>query len=160
MYNHNKAQQSKNRVHISWDILYVHSRQFKSAAMEEQWINTLCNSWNNSCITHWGRVTHICVDDQTITNSDDGVSLGWRQAIICNIAGISLIGPLVTNFREILIIFFQENAFESVVFQMAAILFRPPCVNWHLPCSQHTGTCSHVSGHVHMCPWTGLLYQK
>ena len=22
MYNHNKAQQSKNRVHISWDILY------------------------------------------------------------------------------------------------------------------------------------------
>ena len=23
MYNHNKAQQCKNRVHISWDILYV-----------------------------------------------------------------------------------------------------------------------------------------
>ena len=23
MYNHNKAQQSKNRVHISWDILYT-----------------------------------------------------------------------------------------------------------------------------------------
>ena len=23
MYNHNKAQQSKNRVHTSWDILYV-----------------------------------------------------------------------------------------------------------------------------------------
>ena len=22
MYNHSKAQQSKNRVHISWDILY------------------------------------------------------------------------------------------------------------------------------------------
>ena len=26
MYNHNKAQQSKNRVHISWDILYVVGR--------------------------------------------------------------------------------------------------------------------------------------
>ena len=23
MYNHNKAQQSKNRVHIPWDILYL-----------------------------------------------------------------------------------------------------------------------------------------
>ena len=23
MYNHNKAQQSKNRVHISWGILYT-----------------------------------------------------------------------------------------------------------------------------------------
>ena len=26
MYNHNKAQQSKNRVHISWDILYVYTK--------------------------------------------------------------------------------------------------------------------------------------
>ena len=25
MYNHNTAQQSKNRVHISWDILYITS---------------------------------------------------------------------------------------------------------------------------------------
>ena len=25
MYNHNKAQQSKNRVHIYWDILYMES---------------------------------------------------------------------------------------------------------------------------------------
>ena len=24
MYNDNKAQQSKNRVHISWDILYLY----------------------------------------------------------------------------------------------------------------------------------------
>ena len=24
MYNHSKAQQSKNRVHISWDILYYY----------------------------------------------------------------------------------------------------------------------------------------
>ena len=23
MYNHNKAQQSKNHVHISWDILFM-----------------------------------------------------------------------------------------------------------------------------------------
>ena len=23
MYNHNKAQQSKTRVHISWDMLYL-----------------------------------------------------------------------------------------------------------------------------------------
>ena len=27
MYNHNKAQQSKNRVHISWDILYIFQKQ-------------------------------------------------------------------------------------------------------------------------------------
>ena len=28
MYNHNKAQQSKNRVHISCDILYNHNIVF------------------------------------------------------------------------------------------------------------------------------------
>ena len=27
MYNHNKAQQSSNRVHISWDILYCESQR-------------------------------------------------------------------------------------------------------------------------------------
>ena len=27
MYNHNKAQQSKNRVYISWDILYILQHQ-------------------------------------------------------------------------------------------------------------------------------------
>ena len=27
MYNHNNAQQSKNRVHISWDILYMPLRR-------------------------------------------------------------------------------------------------------------------------------------
>ena len=29
MYNHNKAQQSKNRVHISLDILYVYHELFE-----------------------------------------------------------------------------------------------------------------------------------
>ena len=29
MYNHNKAQQSKNRVHISWDILYITSMEYE-----------------------------------------------------------------------------------------------------------------------------------
>ena len=28
VYNHNKAQQSKNRVHISWDILYLYQKTY------------------------------------------------------------------------------------------------------------------------------------
>ena len=32
MYNHNKAQQSKNRVHISWDLLETQRRCCKSIA--------------------------------------------------------------------------------------------------------------------------------
>ena len=53
-------------------------------------------------LTHWGRVTHICVSKLTIIGSDSGLSPGRRQAIIWTNAGILLIGPLGTNFGEIL----------------------------------------------------------
>ena len=60
--------------------------------------------------------------------SDIGLSPIRRQAIIWTNAGILLIGPLETNFSEISIesihILFQENAFESVVCEMVAILSR------------------------------------
>ena len=54
-------------------------------------------------LTHWGRVTHICVSNLTIIGSDNGLSPDRRQAIIWTNAGILLIGPLGTNFSEILI---------------------------------------------------------
>ena len=72
-------------------------------------------------------MTHICVSKLTIIGSDNGLSPGQRQAIIWSNAGILLIGPLGTNFSEIYIenVFIQENPFESVVCEMAAILSRP-----------------------------------
>ena len=54
-------------------------------------------------LAHWGRVTHICVIKLTIIGSDNGLSPGRRQAIISTNAGLLLIGPLGTNFSEILI---------------------------------------------------------
>ena len=54
-------------------------------------------------LTHWGRVTHICVSKLTVIASDNGLSPSQRQAIIWTSAGILLIGPLGTNFSEILI---------------------------------------------------------
>ena len=54
-------------------------------------------------LTHWGRVTHICVSKLTIVGSDNGFSPGRRQAIICTNTGLLLIGPLGINFSEILI---------------------------------------------------------
>ena len=83
-------------------------------------------------LTHWGRATHICVGKLIIIGSDNGLSPclspGWGQAIIWTNAGILLIGPLGTNFSEILIEI-KENVFESVICEMAAILSRPQCVN-------------------------------
>ena len=59
--------------------------------------------FHEGVLTHWGRVTHICVSDLTIIGSDNGLSPGRRQAIIRTNAGILLIRPLGTNFSEILI---------------------------------------------------------
>ena len=61
----------------------------------------LINSYHT--LTHWGRVTHICVSKLTIIGSDNGLSPDRRQAIISTNAGIMLIGPLGTNVSEILI---------------------------------------------------------
>ena len=63
-------------------------------------------SWTNNhrfCISHWGRVTHICLSKLTIIGSDNGLAPGRRQAIIRTSARILLIGSLGTNFSEILI---------------------------------------------------------
>ena len=54
-------------------------------------------------LTHWGRVTHICVDKLTIVGSENGLAPIRRQAIIWTNAGLLSIGHLLTNFSEILI---------------------------------------------------------
>ena len=69
-------------------------------------IKTLLGWWisiSMQWLTHWGRVTHICVGKPTIIGSDNGLSPERHQAIIWTNAGILLIGPLGTNFSELLI---------------------------------------------------------
>ena len=82
-----------------------------------------------------GRVTHICVGKLTIIGSDKGLSPGRRQAIIQTNDGILLFVNLTLrnkfqwNLKRNLYIFIQENAFETVVYEMASILSRPQCIN-------------------------------
>ena len=93
--------------------------------------NICCLGW----LTHWGRVTHICVNKLTTTGSDNGLSPRRRQAIIWTNAGILLIRPLGKklqwHFNRNWNIFIQENAFENIVCEMVSILSRPQCVNSH-----------------------------
>ena len=74
-------------------------------------------------ITHWGRVTHICVGKLTIIGSDNGLSPERRQAIIWTNAGILLIGPLGTNFSEILI-GIQTFSFKKMHLKMSSATWR------------------------------------
>ena len=70
--------------------------------------------------------------NEVIIGSDNGLSPGRHQAIIWTSAGILLIGPVGTNFNEILIeidIFsVKKMHFKMSSAKMAAILSRPQCV--------------------------------
>ena len=81
---------------------------------------------NSSCLTHWCQVTHICIDDLTITGSDNGLSSDPRQAITWTNARILLIGPLGTNFSEILIKI-QTFSFRKMHLKTSSVKRRPFC---------------------------------
>ena len=89
-------------------------------------------------LTHWGRVTHICVSKLTTIGSDNGLSPVRRQAIIWTNAGIVLIRTLGTNFSEMLseihTFLFKTIHFWIVVWKKAAILSRPQCVRMRFWC--------------------------
>ena len=86
-------------------------------------VTTLRMSWK---LTHWGRVTHICVSKLTIIGSDNGLSPGRRQAIIWTNAGILLIGPLRTNFNEISIEI-HTFSFKKICLKLSSAKWRPFC---------------------------------
>ena len=75
-------------------------------------------------LTHWGRVTHICVGKLTIIGSDKGLPSDWRQAIIWTNAEILLIG---TNFNDILIEIYTFS-FRKMHLKMLSGKWRPFCL--------------------------------
>ena len=86
-----------------------------------------------SCLTHWDRVTHICVGNLTIICSDNGLSPGRHQAIIWTNAGLLSIGPLRTNFSEMLtktqIFSFKKMHLKMSSAKWRPFLSRPQCVH-------------------------------
>ena len=78
-------------------------------------------------LTHWGRVTHICVSKLTFIRSDNGLSPGRRQAIIWTNAGLLLIGPLGTNFSDILIEILIFS-FKKMHLKVSSAKRRPFCL--------------------------------
>ena len=85
------------------------------------------------CLTHWGRVAHICVSKINIIGSDNGLSPGRLQAIIylnqCwNIVNWTLRNKVQWNLNQKSYIFIKENTFQNIVWKIAAILSWPQCV--------------------------------
>ena len=72
-------------------------------------------------------MTYICVGNLAIIGSDNGLSPGRRQAIIWTNAGILSIGPLGTNFSEILIKI-DTLSFKKMYLKISSGKWRPCCL--------------------------------
>ena len=78
-------------------------------------------------LTHWGRVTHICVSKLTTICSDNGLSPDRHQAIIWTNAGILLIRTLETNFSDFLSEI-RAFSFKKMHLKMSSGKWRPFCL--------------------------------
>ena len=118
-----------------------------------------------SNLTHWGRVTHICVGKLINIGSDNGLSPGRRQAnhlsLCWNIVNSTLRNKLQWNINRNWYISIQENAFENVVCEMSAILSRPQCVKaWNNLCATASEalSCHKLSPTVNR-QWSSVMSQ-
>ena len=71
-------------------------------------------------------MTHICVNKITIIGSNNGLSPGRRQVIIWTNGRIVIIGPLGTNFSEILIEILTLS-FKKMRLKVSSGKWRPFC---------------------------------
>ena len=92
-------------------------------------------------LTHWGRVMHICVSKMSVIGSDNGLVPGRHQANIWTNNGILLIGPLGTNFSEILIRI-QTFSFKKMQLKMLSAKWHPFCLS--LNELTHWGLVMHI----------------
>ena len=101
---------------------YVHFHiKFSSHRRKSYW-------WYWYSLTHWGQNTHICFNDITIIGSDNGLSPGQCQAITWTNVRILLIGPLGTNFSEMLIEI-HTFLFKKVNLKMLSGKWGPFCLD-------------------------------
>ena len=83
-----------SRKQLNWFLICFLTKGIFGLKSVKYLVRIACHSVACLNLTHWGRVTHICVSKLTIIVSDNGLSPGRHQA--WTKAGILLIGPLGT----------------------------------------------------------------
>ena len=106
----------------------------------KEFLECLCNSICSLVLTHWGRVTHICVGNPIIIGPDNRLSPGRRQAIIWTNAEILLIGPWGTNYSDILI-GIHAFSFKKIHLKMSSAKWRPFCLGLNVLASFQLLSC-------------------
>ena len=112
------------RPNLIWNVLsQTFPRIFRNFYLQMKRHNHTGFGGVNVNLTHWGRVSHICVSKLTIIGLDNGLSPGRRQAIIWTNAGLLLIRPLESNFSEILIKI-HTFSFKKIHLKMSSAKWR------------------------------------
>ena len=114
-------------ISIIYSIFHRISTGFCCAFLCHSYSSVLLHCHCVNRLTHWGRVTHICVSKLTIIGSNNGLSPSRRQAIIWTNAGILLIWTLGTNFSEILSEI-HAFSFKKMHLKMSSAKWRPFCL--------------------------------
>ena len=121
--------------------LFYYLKYYILSAWEQTSLKFNCDAnFTKMHLTHWSKVTHICVGNITIIGSDNALSPDRRQAIIWTNAGIVLIGPLGINFNEILIRI-KIFSFKKIHLKMLSAKWRPFCLGLSVLkwCLQYNG---------------------
>ena len=116
-------------------------------------IVTICYS-TILILTHWGRVTLICVSKITIISSNNDLSPERRQAIIWINAGALLMGSLGTNFGETLTEIYTFSI-TKMPLKMSSAKWRPFCIGLNVV--THRGQAKWMILCMHFLEWK-LLY--
>ena len=98
-------------------------------------------------LTHWCRVTHICVAYLTTIALENNLSPRRRKAIIWINARILLVRPLGTNFNEILIEI-HKFPFKKMHLKTSSAKWRPFCLGlnvFNVWIKRSQGSVSHGS---------------
>ena len=116
-----------------------------------QWVNDTCRACDRSdmgtTLTHWGRVTHICVSKLITIGSDNDLSPARRQAIISTNVGILSTGSLGTNFSKI-----HTFSFKRMHLEISSGKCRPFCLC--LDVKTTTKNCERT--YYHMGSWNSV----
>ena len=128
------------RIKIQWNFnlnLYIFIQEMYSNVWFGKWwpfgLSLIVLKWHSFVpdiilhLTHWGRVTHICISIFAIIGSDNGLLPGRSLTIIWTNVGILLIGLLGTNLSEIQIKIYTFS-FKKMHLKMLYGKQRPFCL--------------------------------
>ena len=108
----------------------------------------------NGLSTDRGRVTHICVSSLTIIGSGNGLSTDRRQAMIWTNAGILIIRTLRIHFSEIFIKI-HTFSFKKMHLKMSSVKWRPFCLGLNV--LSNSSLLSHQSNQMSTLEYVFLI---